>query len=365
MQCRRDFRRLPSLAGEHLPSRQGGETQMSVATHSLMKTLAFTAAAALLVACGGGGSDGTKDKTGMLKLGITDAPVDDAYAVNVQFTGIELKPKAGEAFSIDFSAPKNIDLLAFQGADRTILLNEPVPAGEYEWMRLKVSADPNVGGDSYLQLTSGGQQCEIRIPSGDQTGLKMIRGFVVGVGTTTDFTIDFDLRKSLVAPPGQKTPVNTCGNQAYMLKPVLRVVDTLQVGTISGLVDPNLIQRECVASTTPPYPGSVYLFQVVAPAADVTPDDYDGVADDPNGADAIASAKVDPNTFAYTIGFVPVGNYEVAYTCDLDDATLDADVVPTPPATGETVDFTPSTGQAVVVSGSHAVQANIAAPPAP
>lgn len=328
------------------------------------KALVVTAAVALLAACGGGGGgDGDKANTGTLKLGITDAPVDQAYAVSIRFTGVELKPKAGEAFSIDFSGPKDINLLQWQGANRTILLNEPVPAGEYEWMRLKVSADPNVAGDSYVQLTSSGQQCELRIPSGDETGLKMNRGFTVGVGTITDFTIDFDVRKSLVAPPGQKTPVNTCGNQAYLLKPVLRVVDTLQVGTITGLVDSNLIAAQCASSSTPPYPGNVYLFgPMAAGVTDLTPDDYDTNATD--GENAVASAKVDATTFRYTIGFVPVGTYEVVYTCDLDDPAVDADVVPPPPATGETVRLTPPDGAKVSVLVNQAAVVNFP-PPAP
>jgi hypothetical protein len=222
-------------------------------------------------------------------------------------------------------------------------------------MRLKVNADPNVGGDSYLVLEEGGMQCEMRIPSGDQTGLKLIRGFTVGVGATTDFTIDFDLRKSIVAPPGQNQnmPGGNCSGQVYMLKPVLRVVDNLQVGAISGLVDSNLVTAQCASSATPPYPGNVYLYQVVAPATDVVPDDYDGVPDDPNGPDPIASAMVDPTTFRYTIGFVPVGNYEVAYTCNLDDVTVDADLADAPAGADEVVTLTPEAGIPVTVTANQ------------
>ena len=127
-----------------------------------------------------------------------------------------------------------------QGTNRATLLDgEQIQAGEYEWMRLKVNADPNVAGDSYI--TIDGAQCELRIPSGDETGLKLIRGFTIGVGTITDFTVDFDLRQSIVQPPGQHTSVPTCDGQAFLLKPVLRVVDNLQVGTITGTVDPTLI----------------------------------------------------------------------------------------------------------------------------
>ena len=189
--------------------------------------------------------------------GITDAPVDQADAVVVQFTGVELKPTGGAAFSRDFPVPKTIDLLTLQGTTRALLLDgESVPAGEYEWMRLKVNADPAVR-DSFV--TIGGQECEMRIPSGAETGLKLVRGFTVGVGTVTDFTIDFDLRKSVVQPPGQRADAGTCDGQVYLLKPALRLVDNLQVGAISGTIDSSLLSAPgCVASTAKP--GSVYLF---------------------------------------------------------------------------------------------------------
>ena len=316
--------------------------------------LGVALATALLAACSGGDAGGGKDepRTGTLKVGITDAPVDMADAVVVEFTGVELKPKDGAAFSIDFAA-KRLDLRALQGTDRALLLDgETVPAGEYEWLRLKVNADPNVGGDSFVRLTEGGQECEMRIPSGDETGLKLVRGFTVGIGAVTDFTIDFDLRKSVVAPPGQRTPVDTCGSQAFLLKPALRLVDNLRVGAIGGAIDPNLVAAQCPAGNAAPYPGNVYLFGPVPTDGTVVPDDYDGIASDPNGTDPLTSAMVDKDTFRYTIGFVPVGNYLLAYTCDLDDIGIDADVVPTPPATGETVRLTlPAVTPVTVAAG--------------
>jgi len=344
---------------------------MQTFTRTLAVSLAATATAALLAGCGG--SDGGGQQTGFLTLGVTDAPVDFADEVVVQFTGVELKPRQGAPFSIDF-APASLKLLDLQGTTRAVILDgEEVPAGDYEWLRLKVKADPSVGGDSYLRLELGGEECELRIPSGDETGLKLVRGFKVGVGTTTDFTVDFDLRKSIVAPPGQTTPVDTCGNQAFLLKPALRIVDNLQVGTISGAVDPGLITAQCASPNQAPYPGNVYLFGPLSETSGITPamapEDYDAVpagptGPEPNGPDPIASAMVDPNTFRYTIGFVPPGNYEIAYTCDVDDATLDADAAPVPPATGETVEFTPAAGVAVTVTANQTVQVDFP-PPAP
>ena len=316
-------------------------------------------AVAALAACGGG--DGTQSNTGTLRLGLTDAPVDQADAVVVQFTGVELKPAGGAAFSRDFPAPKTLDVLALQGTTRAMLLDgESVPAGDYEWMRLKVDVDPAVR-DSYV--TIGGQECEMRIPSGAESGLKLVRGFTVGVGTVTDFTIDFDLRKSVVQPPGQRADADACSGQIYLLKPVLRLVDNLQVGTISGTIDSSLLSApSCVESTAKP--GSVYLFGPYASTdpAPIVPDDVDGDATD--GADRITSALVSADTFKYTIGFVPVGRYVVAYTCDADDSTIDADVAPTPPATGETVNFTPVNGTTVDVMMNQTVTVDFAAPPA-
>ena len=334
---------------------------MPTITRHAPRLIAVTTVAAL-AACSGGSGDGSGPQTGTLRLGITDAPVDLASEVVVEFTGVELKPRDGAAFSIDF-APKRLDLLALQGTNRALLLDgETVPAGAYEWMRLKVKADPNVGGDSYLRLTQGGEQCELRIPSGDETGLKLVRGFTVGVGSVTDFTIDFDLRKSVVAPPGQKTVLASCGSQAYLLKPALRVVDSLHVGAIAGAVDAGLIQGQCASSTEAPYPGNVYLFGPVGSGNTGTPDDYDDVGSDPDGADAVASAKVNPDTFRYEIGFVPAGEYRLAYTCDLDDPGVDADAPSTPPAADETVRFTPAEGRTVIVVAGRTEQVDLVAP---
>ncbi|HET7204749.1 MAG TPA: DUF4382 domain-containing protein [Steroidobacteraceae bacterium] len=305
-------------------------------------------AAFVLAACGGGDD---REPTGTLKLGITDAPVDAADAVVVQFSGVELKPKGGEPFSIDFvdstgqSLSKQVDLYLLSGTKRELLLEgEEIPAGEYEWMRLKVDADPTVV-DSYIEI--GGGQCELRVPSGDETGLKINRGFTVGVGAITDLTIDFDLRKSIVEPPGQQSEPEVCDGQEYLLKPVLRVVDNLEIGTITGKVDP--LPDGCDSSAV--YPGNVYLF---GPYTDVEPavDDYDGVDD------AVTWAMVDPTTFEYTIGFVPAGKYVIAYTCSPDSTQVDADT-----DVSEEVTFVPDAGVQVELAPGETKLVDF--PPAP
>jgi hypothetical protein len=131
---------------------------------------------------------------------------------------------------------------------------------------------------------------------------------------------------------------------------------------ISGSVDLGFAGTQCPADNSAPYPGNVYLFgPIAAGAADSTvqTDDYDGIASDPNGADALVSAMVDPNTGNYTIGFLAPGRYKVAYTCDRDDVEVDADTDAV-----EDVEFTPADGIAVNVV-SNAVTDVDFPPPAP
>jgi hypothetical protein len=325
------------------------------------RVLLLACAGAALAACGGGGGGGSKSTTGVLKLGITDAPVDGAQAVVIQFTGVELKPVNGSAFSIDFQPPnqvKQFDMLTLQNGQRAMLLDgQAVPAGDYEWMRLKVQADPNVAGDSYVLMSDG--ECEIRIPSGAETGLKLVNGFTIGIGGITDFTVDFDLRKSLVAPPGQHSQVGTCGGQVYLLKPALRMTNNLEVGTIAGTIDATLIAQQCGSGATLSgvAPGNVYLF---GPYADgttpPTPDDYDGVGD------PLASAMVkNDGSGAYVLGYVPKGNYVVAYTCSVDETNVDANTT----GVTEVVTFTPATGTGVTVTAGQTSPVNFTVPVGP
>ena len=81
-----------------------------------------------------------------------------------------------------------------------LLEGEEIPAGEYEWMRLMVDAEPNVV-DSYIDDRRRAVRTARAERSRDRAQVN--RGFTVGVGAITDLTIDFDLRKSIVEPPGQ------------------------------------------------------------------------------------------------------------------------------------------------------------------
>lgn len=269
------------------------------------KALVVTVAAALLAACGGSGGDGDKANTGTLKLSITDAPMDDVQEVWVKFSAVEFKPEGGAPVLNTLAPAQSLNLLEFQGGRAAVLVNNVVlPAGRYEWIRLVVDNVPNVR-DSYVM--ANGMECEMTVPSGAESGLKMNRGFTLPADGSVALTVDFDLRKSLHAPPGQKSMMEMC-TQGYLLRPTLRLVQDSEVGAIAGTVDPLLFKN--VAGCFP----MVYVFSDgTNPAGSTTPDDQDTAEPNP-----IVMAKPDSTSGAYKATFLPQGNYTVAYTCNGD-----------------------------------------------
>jgi Domain of unknown function (DUF4382) len=141
-----------------------------------LATQGFVAALVLvgMSACSGGGDAGSQE--GQLSLSITDAPVDEASSVVVQFSGVAFKRVGSTAETVQNLVPstRQIDLLQYQEGRAVLLLDGvTLPAGDYEWVRLIVDNEPGVR-DSYLVRTTG-EECELRVPSGAESGLKLNR----------------------------------------------------------------------------------------------------------------------------------------------------------------------------------------------
>jgi hypothetical protein len=285
-----------------------------------------------LTACGGSGG-GMDDPTqppppppsgnvGYLNLSVSDAPIKDAAKVCVRFDGVELKhADSDETETIDFDQPEVVNLLANQGADsHPIVTGAEVPAGQYQWIRLKVVAERGLSGgandgdptgdacdpdteSSYLVKDSG-EVYNLFIPSGSQRGLQLIKDIIIPANRSGDFTAEWDLGKSFNGPPGLLPDV--------MMKPVVKLVANNEVGTLVGHVDDGLITLESCDAEFPP---SVYVFD-----DSVTPNPLD----DPFEIDdAVATGLVEQQMqddgsmpWRYTIGFLLAGDYEVAYTCN-------------------------------------------------
>lgn len=255
--------------------------------------LSALAMSALLVAgCGGGGS-GSSGGDGSLSFDVTDAPVDDANKVVIQVEEVQVKPADGERIVFSFDNPKSFDLLQLRGsASAELIQDESVESGRYDWIRLIITDDVS---ESFVETSTGGTEA-LKVPSGQQSGLKLVSGFNVPEGGSADFTIDFDLRKGLVDR----------GSNGFILKPAHRLIDNTEVGTIAGTVDQNRASQDGCAPAVYVYDGS-----------DVTPDDVDG-----NEPDPVTSAQPEMDSesgdYEFEVGFLSPDPYTVTWTCDAD-----------------------------------------------
>ncbi|MFP4615918.1 MAG: DUF4382 domain-containing protein [Thiohalorhabdus sp.] len=272
----------------------------------VLPALGACAGAVLLTACagesGGGGSD-----TGDITVAVTDAPVDAAEEVVVTFDGVTLKPADGPPVEHTFAKARSVDLLTLTGSAREKLLEGvTVPSGPYNWMRLNVQAEQGVA-DSYIRMEDGSEH-SLYVPSGAQTGLKLVRGFTVPAGGEADFTVDFDLRKS-VHEPGD--------DGDYYLRPALRLVDNAATGHLEGSVTTGYVGESC---DSPDNGLAVYVYE----GSGVTPDDVDGTEPDPVTS-AMAVQEEESGDYRYEVGYLAAGSYTVAFTCDASDDDPEAD----------------------------------------
>jgi hypothetical protein len=276
--------------------------------------LASLAAAVVASACGGGGSSGMSS----VQVSLTDTPVDGADQVVVSVSGMAFKPQGSGPEVVEDFTPRSIDLLQYQNGRTAILLQDtPMNAGRYQWLRLIIDAQPNVR-DSYIVIN--GQECELNVPSGAQTGLKMIHPIDVPAAGSLALTVDFDLRQSVHAPPGQASGACATG---YVLRPTLRLVNDANVGAIDGTVS--------FAAGTGPLDckPKVYLYEGA-----VTPDDMEVTTATSPDVDPFAVVGVDipdgSTSGTYRAAFIPAGSYTAAFTCD-DDTDDDESLAFVPP----------------------------------
>jgi hypothetical protein len=260
----------------------------------------------------GGGRGGVE--YGFVSLSVTDAPIDNAIEVWVQFDGVEFMPSSDSPHQdpvlIIFDTPMSIDLLALQGTkSKALLTNEILRTGIYDWVNLKITAVKDGVMDSYIVLKDGTVH-ELDMPGGSDIGLTIGGGLEVIANTPSANTIDFDLRKSIVM---------TNPND-FQMQPVIKLVSNDKSGSIEGTVKLSALTAPSCSDTDPSTGNAVYLYE----GNNVKPDDVGGT-----GAEPVSSALVKLNSltgnYEYSFGFVPFGKYTIAFTCeaDLDDQSTD------------------------------------------
>lgn len=206
--------------------------------------------AAGLAACGGGG-DGGSSQQGTLKLAMTDAPACGYDHVYVTVTKIRVHQSANAGtndagWSELTIPPQRIDLLGLTNGVLQELGTLPLPAGNYQQVRLILAdntANPTPANPlaNALVLSGSANEVALTTPSGQQSGFKLKANFDITGGQVADMVLDFDACKSIVR----------AGNSGkYNLKPVVAVIPKLTT-EIVGYVDPAMASGVVVSTRDP------------------------------------------------------------------------------------------------------------------
>ncbi len=225
----------------------------------------------------GGNPDATQG-TG-ISFALTDAPVADAKNVFISIQSLAVFKEGEDWIEIPLQNATEVDLLQLQGGLSTPLAAlETLAAGTYTQTRIILS-------DSSPARLIGldGQEHILKVPSGSESGLKIKQSIIVEANKKARFTIDFDLRKSL------KLTGNGNGNGGkYMLKPVLRLIENVQSGSISGSGSNSSV---------------LCLYEA-------------GTVKDTNDSCDNALTSLSLNLSSFGLKFIPAGNYAVRFFKD-------------------------------------------------
>ncbi len=202
--------------------------------------------------------------TSRLEVKLTDAP-GDYEEVNIDIQSVEIHTDSGSQTSgwttLDVKSGVYNILELTNGLD-TLLASADLPSGHISQIRLILGANNS--------LKVGGETKPLSTPSAQQSGLKLNLDTDLVEGITYTITLDFDAARSIVKK----------GNGGYILKPVIRALETATSSSIKGIVTP----------------------MAAAPAVFAI-----------SGADTVATAYTDTTTGKFILRSIPAGTYTVSF----------------------------------------------------
>lgn len=260
---------------------------MNIPLPKLKVLAALAVLAAGFSACGLGGD------TGRLSLSLTDAATDryNAVYVTIREVAVHAEGDMEDAWTVVSSPNKTVNLLDLVNGVREQLALADLSAGRYTQLRLMIgeTADSGVNIRSQAHpfanyvIDDRDEYHELKIPSGLQTGVKIVQGFEINENRTTELILDFDASRSVVS-------AGRSGK--YLLKPTIQVLGTELAAIVSGSV------------TTP----DADLNPVAVAGALVSAQVYDASAADPKDRVVVRTATLSDDAGAYKL-FIGAGDY--------------------------------------------------------
>jgi hypothetical protein len=200
-----------------------------------------------LFACDGGGGDGGSGSagTGTLSLGMADSATDKYQAVYITVDEVHVKSNSAsvndnKGWQLVARPKKTYNLLNLVNGVTAVLGEAELLAGHYNQIRLKLGKTPesknNIFGEPhpyacYVIFNDGDEKTAtilpLKVPSGYQSGYKLVHQFEVLEGQVVELELDFDACRSVV----QASNGDKC-----ILKPTIKVINILGKSIVMGMV---------------------------------------------------------------------------------------------------------------------------------
>ena len=186
-----------------------------------------------LLACdgGGGGGGSSSGEIGTVSMSLTDAMSNKFNAVYVTINDVQVHMKGNGKANNSWQSvsapnlPKTFNLYDLTNGVREEIGLADLATGSYTQMRLIIDTVPDDGINelseahpyaNYVIDTDENYQ-ELKIPSGINTGIKIVHGFTISTDQTTELILDFNAEKSVVV----------AGNSGiWHLKPTIKFENT-------------------------------------------------------------------------------------------------------------------------------------------
>ncbi|PKG80933.1 hypothetical protein CXF85_22075 [Colwellia sp. 75C3] len=292
----------------------------------------FTPIIFVLSACGDSDNSDDSPEQAKFSLGISDAPIDEADAVFIEIDEITIAGTETTVISTftnendEVVETIKINLLDFQGPDQLKIVDEAqgvtMLPGTYSMELLVVDSG------SYVLLDNDATEYSIKVPSSRlRLGDFEVSATSIQIGDTPAYTIEFNLRESLVMRGNNPT------KNGYIIKPHgVHIVS--EYGTLKGDVSSDHTNLgSCI----------VYLYEGNPTELG---DSYDTEDETFEGETPTATAPLISTLVAvdgtYSIGFVAEGSYTIALMCgtDIDDnIQYNALTIPSPAGNKTTVEI--------------------------
>jgi len=216
----------------------------------LVGIIAMISLTLFIAACGGGGGGtdtAVSGSTGELSVGLMDATSNDYQAVYITVSKVSVSQRpvsdtedadADDAWITVAEPNVTVNLLELvNGVIEPLFLGE-LAAGDYTQMRLLMGYEPDEGKNilgeehPHANYIIYGDEIDpeyfpLTIPSGFQTGIKIVNGFNIKEGEEKQLVLDFDVMDSIVR----------AGNSGqWFLKPTIKAMEPEGSAELTGTV---------------------------------------------------------------------------------------------------------------------------------